>query len=397
MTCGKIELGSVAKVLNGYAFKSKEYVDNGIRIVRITNVQKGCIEDDNPKFIDGSRSDEFARFMLGDGDILLSLTGNVGRVGIIEKPMLPAALNQRVGALKIESNIVKSKYLFHILNSDNFEREAIKNSKGIAQLNLSSKWVEKYQIPLPPLAEQKRIAGILDAADALRAKRRESLAQLDILLQSTFLDMFGDPVTNPMGWKVVSAANVFAELTYGTSTKASEQPSSGSSPALRIPNVIGGQVDWADLKFVGLPDRERTKLLLKRDDLLFVRTNGNPDYIGRCARFDGSREAVFASYLIRGRLRESAGLQAEFLKHVIEYPSYRHKVRREARTTAGNFNLSTAGIRKFLFLKPPLDLQHRFAAIVESVEQQKARLRAHLAELDALFASLQSRAFNGEL
>jgi type I restriction enzyme S subunit len=185
VTVDKVELGAVAKVLNGYAFKSKEYVDDGIRIVRITNVQKGRIQDDDPKFIDNHRSDEFARFMLDDGDILISLTGNVGRVGVIETSMLPAALNQRVGALKIESENVEPEYLFHVLNSENFEQDAIKNSKGIAQLNLSSKWVEKYEIPLPPLAEQKRIAGILDAADALRAKRRESLAQLDNLLQSS--------------------------------------------------------------------------------------------------------------------------------------------------------------------------------------------------------------------
>jgi type I restriction enzyme, S subunit len=136
---------------------------------------------------------------------------------------------------------------------------------------------------------------------------------------------------------------------------------------------------------------------LSKDDLLFVRTNGNPEYIGRCARFDGTKQALFASYLIRGKLSPSSDLDAEYLKHHIEFPTYRYKVRREARTTAGNYNLSTVGIRNFQFIKPPLPLQHQFATIVESVEQQKNRMQAHLAELDALFAALQARAFSGEL
>ncbi len=127
----KVKLGLVAKVLNGYAFKSKEYVDEGIRIVRITNVQKGQIKDDDPKFIDIYRLNEFSRYMLAQGDILISLTGNVGRVGVIDESMLPAALNQRVGALKVKSGKVEPNYLFHVLNSETFEHDAIKNSKGL--------------------------------------------------------------------------------------------------------------------------------------------------------------------------------------------------------------------------------------------------------------------------
>jgi type I restriction enzyme S subunit len=130
-----------------------------------------------------------------------------------------------------------------------------------------------------------------------------------------------------------------------------------------------------------------------------VRTNGNPDLIGRCARYSlgCDRRYTYASYLIRGQLSAEQRLNAEFIKHHIEVLPYRKTVRREARTTAGNYNLSTAGIRNLVFIKPPLSLQARFASIVESIEAQKTRLKAHLAELDALFSSLQSRAFNGEL
>lgn len=386
----KAKLGAIARVLNGYAFKSKEYVDNGIRVVRITNVQKGRIQDDDPKFIDIHRSDEFARFMLADGDILISLTGNVGRVGVIKESMLPAALNQRVGAIKIESENVESEYLFHVLNSDNFEQDAIKNSKGIAQLNLSSKWVEKYEIPLPPLAEQKRIAGILDAADALRAKRREALAQLDTLLQSTFLDMFGDPVTNPMEWDVKAVGGEIEFLTSGSRGWAKYYAESGAT-FIRIQNLKSGRLDLSDIAYVDAPESAEAKRtrVYPGDVLLSItadlgRTAVVPENIGNAhinqhlaiLRFK-ELNPMFVSYQLA-----SNGGQAQFAR-----------LNREGVKAGLNFN----DVKSIQLTKPPLDLQQRFAAIVESVERQKARYQAQLDELDAFFASLQSRAFNGEL
>jgi type I restriction enzyme S subunit len=380
----KVQLGTVAKVLNGYAFKSKEYVDDGIRIVRITNVQKGRIQDDDPRFIDIHRTDEFARFMLDDGDILLSLTGNVGRVGVIEKSMLPAALNQRVGALKIDSENVEPKYLFHVLNSENFEQDAIKNSKGIAQLNLSSKWVEKYEIPLPPLAEQKQIAVILDAADALRAKRRESLAQLDTLLQSTFLDMFGDPVTNPMEWERRTLGEII-NFVGGSQPPKDTFTYEPSEDTVRL-------VQIRDFK----SDRYRTyipKVLARRqfneDDVMIARY-GPPVF--------QILTGLSGSYNVALMKAEPIGpVEKPFIFHLLNHPAVNGAVVAQSERTAGQSGVNLRFLNKYPAYLPPLDLQNRFAAIVGSVEQQKARQRAHLAELNTLFASLQSRAFRGGL
>ncbi|HQF91703.1 MAG TPA: restriction endonuclease subunit S [Synergistaceae bacterium] len=334
---------------------------------------------------------ESASNIIPAGHVIIPTRMALGKAAINTIDM---AINQDLRAL-IPKKQIDTRYLLYSMLGLAKQIEQFGTGatvKGITQNKLA-----ELEIPLPPLDEQRRIAEILDAADALRAKRREALAQLDALLQSTFLDMFGDPVTNPKGWEVVTGAEAFEELAYGTSTKATSEPSPGNLPILRIPNVINGSIDWSDLKFINLPPKVSNKFLLNKNDLLFVRTNGNPDYIGRCARFDGHKKALFSSYLIRGRLYATSGLDSEFLKNHIEFKTYRHEVRKEARTTAGNYNLSTFGIRKFCFIKPPLSLQRRFAAIVEGVERQKARMRAHGAELDALFASLQSRAFDGEL
>ena len=138
------KLGEVCEILNGFAFKSDEYKDEGIRVMRITNVQKGAVVDDDPKFFPIERKNEIAKYMLQEGDMLMSLTGNVGRVGIIDGSFLPAALNQRVACLRLIDNQLNKKFLFHILNSDVFEHNCIFNATGIAQKNMSTKWLEQY-------------------------------------------------------------------------------------------------------------------------------------------------------------------------------------------------------------------------------------------------------------
>lgn len=157
------KLGDICDILNGFAFKSSKYVEKGIRVIRITNVQKGQVEDNDPKFYPFSSQKEIERYLLYEGDLLVSLTGNVGRVGSLPKELLPAALNQRVACLRVKEKHVIRSYLYYFLNSDYFENLCIKHSRGAAQLNLSTIWLSNYEIPVPPLAEQRTIVATLDA------------------------------------------------------------------------------------------------------------------------------------------------------------------------------------------------------------------------------------------
>jgi len=157
-----INLGKLVEIQNGYAFKSEEYTNEGIRVIRIKNVQKGRIIDEDPKFYPISTKSEYEQYLLNQGDILVSLTGNVGRVGVITSHLLPAYLNQRVAKLKpIENNVI-SEYIFRLLNSDWFETNCIQNSSGSAQQNLSTKFLETFEIPLPPLEVQEEIVRELE-------------------------------------------------------------------------------------------------------------------------------------------------------------------------------------------------------------------------------------------
>ena len=402
-----VTVGDLCDLQNGFAFKSKDYIDHSNTLsIRMSNIRPNGVFDPhhNIRFLPDEFTLKYEEYRLGEGDLIIAMTDMAGDPKILGVPTLVSGLNgrnfllnQRVGRLCSFSEKVHVPYLRYYLSLPITKRYYKSKGAGGVQINISKKDILSAKIPLPPLSEQKRIADILDKADAMRRKQKVAVELADSLTQSIFLEMFGNPATNSMGWDVESGRNIFSDLTYGSSSKAFEMQTSGSLRILRIPNIIGGEVNWSDLKFVELTTRERDRLILKRDDLLFVRTNGNPEYIGRCARFDGAREAIFASYLIRGRVDESIALKPEFLKQIIEHPTYRQEVRREARTTAGNFNLSTAGIRKFQFIKPPLGLQNHFLKIVESNETLKTRQLVQLAKLDTLFNSLVQRAFKGEL
>lgn len=157
-----VELGEYCDLVNGYAFKSDNYIDKGIRVVRITNVQKGEIVDDNPKYYSSDTKEPIEKYRLFEGDLLISLTGNVGRVGLLSKELLPAALNQRVACLRVKNEKINSKFLFILLNRDSFEQRCIKASSGVAQKNLSTVWLSKYKIPLPPIDVQKQVVSEIE-------------------------------------------------------------------------------------------------------------------------------------------------------------------------------------------------------------------------------------------
>ena len=157
-----VELGKVIKILNGYAFKSKNYTSEGIRVIRITNVQKGRIVDNDPKFYPRDKEEPISKYLLKENDLLISLTGNVGRIGVLQKRLLPAALNQRVACLRPVHERAVPEYIFYLLNSDSFEDNCLKYSDGLAQKNLSTVWLSKYAIPLPPLEMQREIVAEIE-------------------------------------------------------------------------------------------------------------------------------------------------------------------------------------------------------------------------------------------
>ena len=189
------KLGEVCEILNGFAFKSNIYAPKGIRVIRITNVQKGFIEDTEPKFYPFDSIDELNRYLLKSQDLLISLTGNVGRVALLAENMLPAYLNQRVGCIRVKNEKELSiSYLYHLLNSNEFEKNCIQSAHGAAQKNMSTVWLANYKIPIPPLQEQHSIVSHLDSLSStirkLEELQQKTLAECDALKQAMLREVF---------------------------------------------------------------------------------------------------------------------------------------------------------------------------------------------------------------
>lgn len=343
---------------------------------------------DTPRKLTGKGLRSCSSRLLPPQSVLLSSRAPIGLLAI---NTIPVCTNQGFKSMVPRDGAIFADYLYWWLKLNREQVEQL--GRGATFKEVSKKLVEGIQIPLPPLAEQKQIAGILDAADALRAKRRESLTQLDSLLQSTFLDMFGDPVTNPRDWDIRSGEELSTRLTVGIVVRPASYYVEKGVPALRSLNVRPHRIETENIIYFSKKDNE-TKLQKTRvwkDDLVLVRS-GQP---GTAAVVPNELSGVNTIDLLILTPRQEL-VHPFYLCHYFNSAGGRKMVLGGQRGQIQK-HLNVGVVKKTPIPLPPIDLQHRFATIVESIEDQKARLRAYLAELDTLFASLQSRAFSGAL
>jgi type I restriction enzyme S subunit len=345
------------------------------------------IDVENMDYIPRERFDILNSGKVRKGDVLFCLRGSLGKFAVVE------TLNEGAIASSLviirPSDKVDRRYLAAYLGSDLCQHmiEIFKN--GLAQPNLSVKNLKLFEIPLPPLGEQKRIAAILDKADALRAKRRAALAKLDTLLQATFLDMFGDPVTNPMGWKVMQLGDIVKNLRYGTSTPP--EYSDDGFPFIRATNIKNGTVVENDLRFISKAAAARIgKCKIKMGDLIIVRSGVNS---GDCALIPEKYNDAYAGYDI---IFELPFDWAVFANHFINSPQGQHVIKPMTRR-AGQPHLNAKQVKSIKLLKPPLANVQIFREAWEEIETMKRRHRDSLIILENLFNALQQRAFKGEL
>jgi type I restriction enzyme, S subunit len=282
------------------------------------------------------------------------------------------------------------RFLFHFMSVYVKQLRAMSIGGVIKYIKLG--YLTDARIPLPPLAEQRRIAEVLDRAEALRVKRRAALAQLDSLPQSLFLDLFGDPVTNPKRWPIRRIGELLESASYGTSEKSG---TTGGFPVLRMNNIARtGEMDFTDLKFMDLEASQCDRYLVRTGDLLFNRTN-SVDLVGKTGVYRETKPMAYAGYLIR--LRVNKENDPEFLSAFLNSGYSKRMLRGMCKSIIGMANINATEIQAMRIPQPPLPLQGEFARRVTAVEKLKTAQRASLAELDALFATLQHRAFRGEL
>ena len=357
----KVRLGDTCEILNGYAFKSENYVTEGIRVIRIANVQKGYIEDKEPQYYPINCEEDIAKYSLFENDLLISLTGNVGRVALLPKEMLPAALNQRVACLRMNTKSDISKdFLFHYLNSDKFENDCITSSKGVAQKNMSTEWLKKYEIPVFSQEKQRQISTLLSLNNSLIEKEKLQLQK------SRFVEMFGDPILNPKGWEMTTIGEIVTEVKYGTSRPAID---GGKYAYLRMNNLTyDGYLDLADLKRIDIPDSEIEKCIVRKGDVLFNRTN-SIELVGKTCVFDKDEDMIIAGYIIRVRLKPV--MLPLIMSYFMNTDALKKKLRSMAKGAVNQANINAQELKAIKIYLPPTDLQQQFAAFVAQIDKSK--------------------------
>jgi len=324
------------------------------------------------------------------GDVLFSKDGTVGKVHVVKESEHFAVLSS-LAILRPKENL-DSGYLGYVLKSPITLRQATKNKTGSALRRIILSDIKNLEIPLPPLNEQKRIAAILHKADSLRRKRQKAIQLADQFLRSVFLDLFGDPVTNPKGWEVTCLNNISSTKGEYGSGKPAITFSKGDVRYIRITDIDENSQLKDEKVSLDDAENESKKYLLSDGDLLFARSGAT---VGKTYLFkESDGQAVFAGYLIRFRVDKEKALP-EFVKGIVDSKAYWDWVLSYQRVVAQpNINAKQYG-NEFKFVLPPLEEQMKFVRIRAKVF--KIINKYGQTKNESLFESLSQKAFVGEL
>lgn len=370
---------------------------NGIPFLTVKDVTDSELDFVNCSFI---TTEDFIAAKEGNsapqkGDVLFSKDGTVGKVHVVTTNR-PFAVLSSLAILMPKKNTVDSIYLGHVLRSPTVLEDALKRKTGSAIRRIILSDLKKVKILLPSLEEQKRIADILDRAEAIRAKRRAALAQLDELTDAIFIDMFGDPSLNPKGW----SCNKLGELIVTGPQNGLYKPASdyGSGiPILRIDAFYDGRVTkLSTLKRLRISEEELNLYKLIPGDIVINRVN-SMEYLGKSAIIPELDEPiVFESNMMRFSIDQSK-IKPQYLVQFLQTSFIKGQIINSAKHAVNQSSINQKDVKSFQVNVPPLSLQLEFARRIEAIEKLKAAHKASLEELNELFSSLQYRAFRGEL
>lgn len=385
---GRVRLGDVATVVSGSTPKTsvKEYWNGDYDWVTPIEINDDTfIINETQRKITKLAVDDTSLRLLPRGTVLLSSRAPIGKVAITGKAMY---CNQGFKNL-ICHNKIYNKYLFWYLKNKTHYLNSL--GRGATFKEISKSIVENVELPLPPLDVQQNIAKTLDAVSDLITLRKQQLTELDKLIQSSFHEMFGNPVTNEKGWDM-SPLDTFGILKNGMNF--SSRDSGVSIHCLGVGDFQNNyRIENTDrLPKISLNKMPAVDYLLQDRDIVFVRSNGNKALVGRCVLvYPGNIPTTFSGFCIRFR-PTTKELVETYLIQVLHNTSLKEQLFSNGRG-ANITNLNQQMLSSMKIPLPPVNLQNQFAEIVTKIEEQKVLVQAAIDESQTLFDSLMSRYF----
>lgn len=381
------KIKEVCTISGGYAFKSNDFTRQGIPIIRIGDISGNKVNISSGTVFFEEYNEKLNKFIIEKGDILVALSGaTTGKFGIYDEE-IQALLNQRVAKISPKENI-NNKYLYHYMNK--LQNIIYNKALGCAQPNISPNEIGEIEIYVPSRLEQDKISDVLDIAKDLIDKRKKQIEELDLLVKSKFIEMFGDPITNSKEWNTFELREGIKEIKYGTSKPPifSEE----GIPFVRATNIKFGRIIENDMKYISEYEAEKIeKCKLSLGDTIIVRSGANT---GDNAFVSEEYVGSYGGYDIIVKLNEKVNYI--FLNALLN-SIYRETIIQPLTRRAGQPHLNSEQIQSLVIYNPPIELQNQFAEFVKQVDKLKFEMENSLKQLEDNFNSLTQRVFKGEL
>ncbi len=367
-----VRLGDIATYINGYAFKPSDWSAEGLPIVRIQNLTGNAYETN---YYNGEYN---ARYEIDKGDILISWSASLG---VYEWQNKKALLNQHIFKVIFDKvNIDKSYFRYTVskalLQSSN-------QTHGSTMKHLTKGRFDNIEIPLPPLEEQKKIANELDKINTLIEKRKIQIEKLDLLVKAKFVEMFGDPVENPMGWKVRTLLESTNKIGSGSTPTGGKKSYKATGISLiRSMNVHNGHFKFKDLAFIDdIQAKKLNNVTIEKNDVLINITGAS---VARCC--------IVPEIILPARvnqhvsiLRCKDSINNIFLNNLLISNSCQKQLLEIGGSGATREAITKPQLENFQIITPPLRFQNQFADYVKKVESTKQTLETSLTHLETLY------------
>lgn len=392
----EVELGALAEVVSGGTPSRSEaaFFGGDIPWVKIGDMLQGEVVCTDETITRAGLQASSAK-VLPAGTLLLSIFATIGRTAILG---VDAATNQAIAGLKIrDASQVRSDYLRRYL--DHASKSLASQGRGVAQANINLSILRSHRVPLPPVEEQRRIAAVLDAADALRAKRGHALAKLDALSQALFVEMFGDLDAPDTGWRIVQLGELLERIDSGQSPVCLDRAAAPDEwGVLKAGAVTYCDFDESQTKALPVEAKPDPRHEVRAGDVLFSRKNTYELVAASAYVFRTRSKLLMSDLIFRLVIADRQRLNPIFLQQQLIHPKVRKRIQQLAGGSSGSMpNISKARLMSVEVCLPPIAAQQSFAEAVVAIQRGRAVMSVHSGQLDDLFASLQHRAFRGEL
>ena len=372
---------------------SKTHNEGWFRYVDIAGIDRSSKIISSAKQVPCSEAPSRARKVLKTDDVLVSMVRpNLNAVAQVPKDLDGEIASTGFSVLRANPKLVNPKFLFYRTQHRDFIDYLVSKCTGQSYPAVSDEIIRNAPISLPPLSEQERIVEILEEANRIRRLRKEANQKAEKIIPALFLKMFGDPETNPKGWKIQHIKDVVLSTDYATSSKAS---SDGLGlPIIRMGNIdYEGRLDLKDLKYIQLEHAEIERLSLKAGDILFNRTNSK-ELVGKTGLWDGGIEAVPASYFIRVRVNPDI-ITPCFLWVFMNSNHMKKLLFSTARGAIGQANINSRELKDFSIFIPLIDKQKLFENMLEKIKRLIHHQSESLLKSENLFSMLLMQSFSG--